>query len=57
MENKKYMIVRFFRKEGMPSKIKQKGLTLKQAQAHCSDPRTKKDGVWFDGYTLQDSQR
>lgn len=54
---KKYMIVRFYRKENTPNKIKQKGLTLAQAQAHCSDPKTRKAGEWFDGYTEQDSQR
>lgn len=59
-----YKIVRFyFNKPGQRRTIKT-GLTLEQAQAHCSDPetssstaknytavkRTKEQGPWFDGY-------
>ena len=53
----KYMIVRYYRKEDKENKIIEKGLTLEQAQYHCSKPETKKEGEWFDGYTLQDSMR
>jgi hypothetical protein len=53
----KYMIVRYYRQEGKKNKIIQTGLTLEQAQEHCSLETTKKEGIWFDGYTLQDSQR
>lgn len=45
-----YKIVRFY-KSGRKSRVIRSGLTLKEAQLHCNDPRTKKDGVWFDGYT------
>lgn len=56
-KDQKYMIVRFYRQEGKQAKIMQKGLTLEEAQTHCNDPKTRKEGEWFDGYTLQDSQR
>jgi hypothetical protein len=51
------MIVRFYRQEGKNRKIMKTGLTLKQAQEHCNDPKTRKENVWFDGYTLQDNLR
>jgi hypothetical protein len=44
-----YRIVRFFRNGRQPRTIK-KGLTLSAARSHCSDERTRKEGVWFDGY-------
>ena len=56
MENKvviTYKIVRYYAPhmnqenedvEGMG------GLSLEEAQEHCSDPNTKCEGEWFDGY-------
>lgn len=46
-----YDIVRFYRKEGKRPRVMQEGLTLRQARAHCSDPTTRKEGVYFDGYS------
>ena len=59
-----YRIVRFFADDKYPNETIVRGLTLEQAQAHCSDPessasscmspegveRTQKKGNWFDGY-------
>jgi hypothetical protein len=61
--SKKYKIVRSYRST-YSKRIVQSGLTLKEAQAHCSNPetssstcrsargkaRTKQLGAWFDGY-------
>lgn len=46
----RYKIVRYYidgKKRTMDT-----NLTLKEAQAHCQDKATRKEGEWFDGYTL-----
>lgn len=57
-----YQIVRHYFKGG--KRVIRRGLTLKEAQTHCSDPetssrtatsaaaqrRTRQRGPWFDGY-------
>lgn len=48
-EGKMYKIIRFY-KSGHKRTIKIVS-SLEVAQLHCNDPRTKKDGVYFDGYT------
>ncbi len=59
-----YKIIRHYFRDDIPNEIITRGLTLAQAQAHCSDPetssetakgelaveRTKRVGPWFDGY-------
>jgi hypothetical protein len=47
-----YKIVRFHFDENHPDhhKVIKTGLTLEEAQEHCSDEATHGDG-WFDGYT------
>jgi hypothetical protein len=56
-----YRIVRFYQSEDIPRRTIKHGLTLEEAQAHCSDPetswstctdqtRTREFGPWFDGY-------
>jgi hypothetical protein len=61
-EKMTYKIIRFYK--NYPNKVVIRGLSLEQAQEHCSDPetssrtctskrgmlRTKKFGEWFDGY-------
>lgn len=62
-----YKIIRFYSDPKIPKRTTQTGLTLEQAQRHCSDPesssvtctnktgkaRTRKLGQWFDGFTEQ----
>ena len=59
-----YHVVRFYKDAYPRRRTIKTGLTLKEAQAHCSDPetssstaksptarrRTKRLGDWFDGY-------
>jgi len=61
-----YRVVRFYRDapRGSKRRVIKRGLTLEEAQAHCSDPetssrtctrsagkrRTRTVGAWFDGY-------
>jgi hypothetical protein len=46
-----YKIIRFYF-SGKKETIR-KGVTLEVAQLHCNDPKTSKDGVYFDGYTKE----
>ena len=47
--SEQYKIYRFYR-NGRKKLVKTVS-SLEIAQLHCNDPRTKRDGVWFDGYT------
>lgn len=48
---KRYRIVRFeFPDFINPVKVVKTGLTLEEAQKHCSDPNTHVKLKWFDGY-------
>ena len=49
-ERMTYKIVRF-RFKGRKTTVK-RGLTLKEAQKHCRNPKTKGKN-WFDGYTKE----
>lgn len=42
-----YRIIRFYFNK--PSRCIKRGLTLEEAQEHCSSEDTRGDG-WFDGY-------
>jgi len=52
-----YKIVRYYApSQNKPNRTIKTGLTLEQAQAHCNDPKTHKEGVYFDGYAKQNQQ-
>ena len=47
-----YHIVRFYYpSQKKPAKHFDNNLTLEEAQKHCNNPKTRKEGVYFDGYT------
>ena len=60
-----YKIVRHYFRSEFGKRVIKSGLTLEEAQRHCSDPetssrtctkaagrrRTRERGPWFDGYT------
>ena len=48
-----YKIVRFFQDENRESQVRDTGLTLDEAQAHCRREDTHGEG-WFDGYQSED---
>lgn len=49
-----YKIIRFYNpSEGKEDEVIKTGLTYKDAQAHCKDPRTREPGVYFDVYNKE----
>lgn len=48
-----YKIVRIFRDMHKENIVIETGMSLEDAQAHCQDPDTCKEGVWFDSYTAE----
>ena len=48
-----YKIIRYYHPDiDREDAVVRFGLTLEEAQAHCRDPRTRKDNEFFDGYTI-----
>ena len=50
-----YKILRFTFDDNHPDnhKVIKTGLTEKEAQEHCQREDTRKEGVWFHGYTKE----
>ncbi len=53
-----YKIIRFYKDRDKQTRTICSGLTLEEAQLHCSDEKTHKrdkegNVVWFDGYTKE----
>ena len=47
----KYDIVRFYRQEGKRYRVMQRNLDADVAHRHVNDPKTRKEGVYFDGFS------
>ena len=58
MNKPRYKILRKYRDYTHPdhNKVIDTGLTLKQAQKHCTKKSTREPGVWFDCY-VEDEDR
>lgn len=49
-----YKIVRFYSPElEKTNRVIRRGLTLEEAKEHCNRADTKKEGVYFEGYTKE----
>ncbi len=50
----RYKIVRFYSSSAnKPRRTIKTGVTLEEARAHCNNPRTRKEGVYFEGFVKQ----
>jgi len=53
-----YRIIRFYSpSDGRPNRVIKTVNSLEEAQAHTNDPRTRKEGVYFDGYMKIEEKR
>jgi hypothetical protein len=50
-----YKVIRMYRDEDIRSEVIKTGLTLEEAQAHCKDRTTRREGEWFDGYEKEEN--
>ena len=48
-----YKIVRFYYERDRRQRTLHRNVSLEVAQLHCNDPKTRKEGVYFDGYTKE----
>lgn len=49
-----YKIVRYYYPtQNKENRVIERDLTLEEAQEHCNDETTRKEGIYFDGYTEQ----
>lgn len=49
-----YRIVRFYQERDKPSEVIEEGLTLEEAQDHCSREDSHGEG-WFDAYREEEA--
>ncbi len=49
-DERTYKIVRFYADDDLEKEVIARGLSLEDAQAHCQDRTTRREGEWFDGW-------
>ena len=50
-----YKIIRYFAGRSKRAVTIKTGVTLEEAQEHCQRDDTHEDGVWFDGWTKEET--
>jgi len=55
-EPQSYRIVRFYMERGKSRRVIKRNLTLEEAQGHCNNPATEKQGKWFDGFESEENK-
>ncbi len=50
MTEKLYVIEKLYHDINKDAEVVKRGLTLEEAQSHCNDPATHKEGEWWHSY-------
>lgn len=48
-----YRIIRYYADLRKKPRVMARGFSLEDARKHCSKPTSKKEGVWFEGFSKE----